>query len=160
MRTIMELRRPLGSIPIEDIKLNAKSRDDTPALLIGLQAIYRDEVTRNELFALLDKHILPDRRRDTGRPGMEIWSILVMGVLKQGLRCDYDRLQDQVNGHIKIRQMLGHDNLDESEYELQNIRDNVELVTPELLREVSELIARKDAKLARKEAWRAVGRAL
>ena len=160
MRTIMELRRPLGSVPIEDIKLNAKSRDDTPALLIGLQAVYRDEATRNELFALLDKHILPDRSRDTGRPGMDLWAVLVMGVLKQGLRCDYYRLQDLVNGHFKIRQMLGHDNLDESEYELQNIRDNVELATPELLREVSELIARKDAKLSRKEAWRAVGRAL
>ena len=40
MRTVIELRRPLGSIPIEDIKLNAKSRDDTPALLIGLQSIH------------------------------------------------------------------------------------------------------------------------
>ena len=160
MRTVIELRRPLGSVPIEDIKLNAKSRDDTPVLLIGLQTVYRDEATRNELFALLNKHILPDRIRDTGRPGMDLWAVLVMGVLKQGLRCDYDRLQDLVNGHYKIRQMLGHDNLDESEYELQYIRDNVELMTPELLREVGELIARKDAKLSRKEAWRAVGRAL
>ena len=159
MRTVIELRRPLGSIPIEDIKLNAKSRDDTPALLIGLQAIYKDEALRNELFALLDKHILPDRRRDTGRPGMELWSILVMGVLKQGLRCDCDRLQDQVNGHIKIRQMLGHGPLDESEYEIQNIRDNVELMTPELLREVGQLIARTDAKLSRKKPGAAlVGR--
>ena len=159
MRTVIELRRPLGSIPIEDIKLNAKSRDDTPALLIGLQAIYKDEALRHELFALLDKHILPDRRRDTGRPGMELWSILVMGVLKQGLRCDYDRLQDQVNGHIKIRQMLGHGPLDESEYEIQNIRDNVELMTPELLREVGQLIARTDAKLSRKKPGAAlVGR--
>ena len=36
MRTIMELRRPPGSVPIEDIKLDAKSRDDTPALPVGL----------------------------------------------------------------------------------------------------------------------------
>ena len=67
MRNVIELRRPLGSVPIEEIKLNAKSRDDTPALLIGLQAIYKDEATRAELFSLLDEHILPDRRRDTGR---------------------------------------------------------------------------------------------
>ena len=159
MRTVIELRRPPGSIPIEDIRLNAKSRDDTPALLIGLQAIYKDEALRNELFALLDKHILPDRRRDTGRPGMELWSILVMGVLKQGLRCDYDRLQNLVNGHIKIRQMLGHGPLDESEYEIQNIRDNVELMTPELLREAGQLIARTDTKLSRKKPGAAlVGR--
>ena len=160
MRTIMELRRPPGSIPIEDVKPYAKSRDDTPALPVGLQAVYRDEAPRNELFALLDKHILLDRSRDTGRPGMDLRAVLAVGVLKQGLRCDCDRLQDLADGHLKIRQMLGHGNLDESKYELQNIRDNVELATPELLREVSELIARKDAKLSRKEACRAVGRAL
>ena len=68
MRTVIELRRPLGSVPIEDIRLNAKSRDDTSALPVGIRAVYRDEALRNELFALLDKHILPDRRRrDTGR---------------------------------------------------------------------------------------------
>ena len=38
LRNVIELRCPLGSIPVEEIKLNAKSRDDTPALLIGLQA--------------------------------------------------------------------------------------------------------------------------
>ena len=75
-----------------------------------------------------------------------------MGVLKQGLRCDFDRLQDQADGHIKIRQMLDHGNLDESEYEIQNIRDNVELMTPELLREAGRLIARADAKLSRKKS--------
>ena len=67
MRTVIELRRPPGSIPIEDIKPDAKSRDDTPALLIGIQAVYMNEALRNKLFALLDKHILPDRRHDTGR---------------------------------------------------------------------------------------------
>ena len=39
MWNVIELRCPLGSLPVEEIKLNAKSRDDTPALLIGLQAI-------------------------------------------------------------------------------------------------------------------------
>ena len=39
MRTVIELRHPSGSIPIKDIKLNAKSRDAIPALPIGLQAM-------------------------------------------------------------------------------------------------------------------------
>ena len=80
MRTVIELRCPPGSVPIEDIKPDAKSRDDIPALPVGIQAVYRDEALRNELFALLDKHILPDRSRATGRPGMGLWSVLVMGV--------------------------------------------------------------------------------
>ena len=44
MRTVIELRRPPGSVPIEDIKPDAKSRDDIPALPVGLQAVYRDEL--------------------------------------------------------------------------------------------------------------------
>ena len=128
-------------MPIEDIKLNVKSRDDIPAILIGLQAIYKNKTTREELFRLLDEHVLPDRRRDTGRPGMELWAIIVMGVLKQGLNCDYDRLQDLANEHGSIRKMLGHGDVDDSPYELQTIRDNVELLTPELLRETYRLVA-------------------
>ena len=33
---------------------------------------------------LLEKHILPGTH-GVGRPGMEMWRILVLGVLKQGL---------------------------------------------------------------------------
>ena len=45
----------------EEIELNAKSRDDIPALLIGLQAIYTSEAARTERMGILDKHILPAR---------------------------------------------------------------------------------------------------
>ena len=55
--------------------------------------------------------------------------------------------------------MLGHSNLDESEYEIQNIRDNVELMTPELLREVGRLTRPGGPKLSKKKPGAAlVGR--
>ena len=47
----------LGSVLIEEIGLDAKSHDDIPALLIGLQTIYTNDATRTELFCLLDEHI-------------------------------------------------------------------------------------------------------
>ena len=83
---------PLGSVPIKDIELDTKSRDDTPAILIGLQAVWRSEETRDKLLRLLNESTPPGVRRDTGREGMDLWAILVLGVLKQGQRCDYDRL--------------------------------------------------------------------
>ena len=52
MRKVIGLRYPLGSVPIKDIELDAESRDDIPAILIGLQAVYRNEATREELFRL------------------------------------------------------------------------------------------------------------
>ena len=72
MRNVIELRRPLGSIPVEEIKLNAKSRDDTPALLIGLQAIpelrgrsfeqnFHSPSNRKTLDDLLEVNALPKK---------------------------------------------------------------------------------------------------
>ena len=56
-----------GSTDIGAIKLNAKSRDDISALLIGFQAIYADEGPRTELFRLPEAHILPGCGLDTVR---------------------------------------------------------------------------------------------
>ena len=80
MRHVRNPQMELGEIGIEDIWINLKSRDDIPALLLGLQHLYADEETRTRLFALLEEHMLPGVDRTVGRPGMELWRILVMGV--------------------------------------------------------------------------------
>ena len=88
MRKIKELQLSLGEVPIEKIRFNPKSRDDIPAVLIGLQYIYVNTDTREELFSLLEKEFLGEVNFDVGRPGMDIWRVVVLGVLKQGLgRC-------------------------------------------------------------------------
>ena len=107
----------LGEVGIEDIPLDLKSRDDIPALLLGLQDLYSDETFRPRLFALLDEHILPGIDKSVGRPGMEMWRILVMGVVKQGLGCDFDRLHERMNEHRTLRRFLGHSDVwDEHRY--------------------------------------------
>ena len=64
------------------IKLDAKLRDDIPAILWDLQHIYRNGETQAELFALLDAHIRQDIDKSVGRPGMEMWKILVLGIFR------------------------------------------------------------------------------
>ena len=87
----------LDEVPIGEIKINVKSRDDIPALLLGLQHLYVS--CREEWEALLGCHVTADRDPENGRPGMTLWRVLVMAVLKQGLDCDYDRLGELVNHH-------------------------------------------------------------
>ena len=82
MREVHRSQFQLGQVPIEEIWINPKSRDDIPAVLKGLQHIWCDEELRERLFALLDEHILLEADRTVGRPGMELWQILVLGVLK------------------------------------------------------------------------------
>ena len=152
MRTIRNPQMALGEIRIEDIELDWKSRDDIPALLLGLQFLYSDETFRVRLFALMDEYMLPGIDRTVGRPGMEMWRVLVMGVVKQGLGCDFDRLHELVNEHKTLRRFLGHSQVwDESRYQYQTLVDNVSLLRPELLVEVNQLIVESGHAVARKK---------
>jgi transposase, IS5 family len=127
--------------------LDPKSRDDIPQLLRGLQHLYTDQQLRERVFLVLAE-ILPERRggagkasRKTGRPGMEQWKLLVLGVLRLGLNIDYDRVQELANQHSTLRKILGHsDWSDESYYELQTLKDNLQLFTPELLDRINQVV--------------------
>jgi hypothetical protein len=85
-----------------------------------------------------------------------------MGVLRLDLNCDYDRLQELVNHHSTIRQMLGHGIFDQdNHYEMQTIKDNVNLLTPELLDEINQVIIKAGhVLLKKKETNRCVGGAI
>lgn len=107
--------------------------------------LYTERSLRERVFAILEE-VMPDRasgkgqaNRQTGRPGIEQWKILVLGVLRLGLNVDYDRVQGLANQHKTIRQMLGQsDWLDEHCYELQTIRKNVSLFTLEIRDRINE----------------------
>ena len=49
MRQTRKPQLALGEARIEDIKLDRKSRDDIPAVLLGLQHLYSHEETREKL---------------------------------------------------------------------------------------------------------------
>ena len=106
-----------GEIRIADIELDAHSRDDIPQLLRGLQYLYVNPTLRAELFQILDEMIPPAVDRTTGRPGMALWRILVLGAVRLNLNWDYDRLQEMANQHRTLRQMLGHGVEDATHYQ-------------------------------------------
>ena len=161
MREVLRSQLQLGEVAIDKVWINPKSRDDIPAVLKGLQHIWCDEASREQLYALLDEHILPEADRTVGRPGMDLWQVLVLGVLKQGLGCDFDRLHELTNHHDTIRAFLGHSDFgDKTHYEYQTVVDNVSLLTPELLSAVGRLVVESGHKVAKKKAWRAIARAV
>ena len=48
----------------------------------------------------------------------------VMGVIKQNLGCDFDRLHELVNQHMTLRQFLGHADIwDKERYHYQTLVD-------------------------------------
>jgi len=108
MRRVKKTQRHFGEGNIADIDLSARSRDDIPAILKGLQYLYTTEKSREHIFSALEKTLDPSINSKTGRPGMELWTIFVLATLKLGLNGDFDRLQELANQHNTVRQMLGH----------------------------------------------------
>ena len=115
MRKLGRFEPMLGRAEIGGIQIDVKSRDDIPAILLGLQGLYLNEALREAIFELLLDRFGEDRDLKVGRPGMELWTVLVLAVLKQGLGCDFDRLREHANTHVVLRQLLGHSELERVE---------------------------------------------
>jgi transposase, IS5 family len=134
----------LDIIPIEKIQLPLKSRDELPPILAGLQWIWTHPTLKGAIFALLEAKVLGGKKA-TGRPGMDLWQVLVLGVVRLGLDADWDRLEDLANHHLLIRQMLGVPAVswgqEAKAFARQTLRDNVALVDAELLKEINALVA-------------------
>ena len=140
MRQVQPKQLQLGEIEIARIQLDTRSRDDVPQILFGLQHLYTNKKVRSLIFSLLEELLPHNVSSINGRPGMHLWRILVLGVLRLNLNWDYDRLREMANQHSTIRQMLGHGFDDREQYKLQTIKDNVSLFTPELLGKINEVV--------------------
>jgi hypothetical protein len=142
MRKVIDLQMQFWKKDIPDLEFDLESRDEIPKLLIGLQYIYRTPPIREKVFDIL-KQIVPKKSQETGRPGMDLWKILVLGTLRLNCNWDYDKVHEMANNHHRLRQMLGHSEIDfESNYALQTIRDNVVLLTPPILDEVNQIVVK------------------
>lgn len=134
----------LDIIPIEKIRLPLKSRDELPPILAGLQWIWTHPELKAAIFALLEKKILAGKKA-TGRTGMDLWQILVLGLVRLGLDADWDRLEHVANYDSLVRQMLGLPatpwGQDAKVFARQTLRDNVALLDEALLKEINALVA-------------------
>ena len=144
MRHPFQAQPDLQITPIEKIRLPLKSRDELPPLLAGLQWVWRHPTLKAEIFALLEARILAGKKA-TGRTGMDLWQILVLGVVRLGLDADWDRMEHIANYDTLVRQMLGLPATpwdDESKmFGHQTLRDNVALLDDELLEQLNARIA-------------------
>jgi len=142
MRKVIELQMQFWKKDIANIEFDLQSRDEIPKLLMGLQYIYHTAPIREKVFKVL-KQIVPKKNHETGRPGMDLWKILVLGTLRLNCNWDYDKVQEMANNHHKLRQMLGHSETDfDSNYALQTIRDNIALLTPPILDEINQVVVK------------------
>ena len=96
MRHLFQAQPDLQITSIEKIRVPLQSRDELPPILAGLQWVWMHPTLKAEILALLEAGILADKK-PTGRTGMDLWQILVLGVVRLGLDADWDRMEHIAN---------------------------------------------------------------
>lgn len=143
MRRRFAVQLALGQTPIEQVRIPLKSRDELPPILAGLQWIFTTPEINEQIFALLESKVIAGRKA-TGRPGLDLWQILVLGVVRLGLDCDYDRLEDMANHHLLLRQILGVSawpGASEKPFHYKTLSENVCHLDEEALMQINAIIA-------------------
>jgi len=157
MRKRYEIQQSLGTTPIGEVSIYTKSRHELPAILLGLQHIFLDDELRESVLSIVEAAVLKGKQR-TGRPGMDLWEILVMGVVRLGLDADYDQLEDLANNHKSFRGILGVYVSDGfgpgKEYRIQTLKDNVSLLDEASIGRINALVVQRGHKLVKKKRRR------
>ena len=142
MRKRFDPQIGLGQTPIEKVILPLKSRDELPPVLAGLQWIFKTPEVNREIFELLEEKI-SGNKQDTGRPGMDLWHVLVLGVVRLGLGCDYDRIEHVANYDVLVRQIMGLPSFGGAEhFHHKTISDNICHIDAEVLEKINAIVVR------------------
>ncbi len=102
MRKRFEQQLSIGTVPISEVQINLKTRHELAPVLVGFQYLFTDKQVNEKIFSMLENRIMAGKKR-TGRPGMSLWEIFVLAVVRLCLDVDYDFLLDQANNHNELR---------------------------------------------------------
>lgn len=159
MRKRFEQQNELDAEPIPEVKIDGRSRHELPQLLAGLQYIFVTLDLNEAVFEILEKKVLGGKKA-TGRLGLSLWEILVLGTMRLNLDADYDTVHDLANHHEVVRGILGvHTRQVFGEgkyYPLQTLKDNIALLDEETLKEISEVVVKAGHRLKKNESGESV----
>jgi len=112
------------------------------ALMSAIQYIYVHSEWNERIFTLLSDKVCKGKKA-TGRSGMSLWELFVLGQVRLCMNTSYDELHHLANFDVLLRGVMGVLPTDYSlgkEYEYQNIYDNVGLLDDELLQSINDVI--------------------
>lgn len=149
MRQAFSKQSRLDCRTVLNVPLNLNCRDEIVPILRGLQHIYSQPALRNEILDLVAEDVNPQSRADWGRVGMDYWHIVVLAAVRLGCNLDYDKLQDLAEQHRALRHIMGIGDWDEgTNFSWRRIRDNVCLLRPVTIENISHLIVAEGHRLA------------
>ena len=144
MRKRFELNT-LGSLPISEVQIPLKSRDELPPVLLALQTIYVNAEHHKKMFCIVEP-IIKRGKEQTGREGMTIWEVIVLSVIRLTLNTNYDRLQWIANYDKCVRQLMGIEandygfSAEPKQYSLTALKENIGLLKIESIEKINALV--------------------
>jgi hypothetical protein len=152
MRKKFEQQYSIDLIPISEVKIKENKRDELPPILLALQHIFVTPELNQEVFKIMEEAILKGKKK-TGRTGMDLWHILVLGVVRMGLELNYDRLCDISNHHTLIRKIMGINPVCEEtkKFALSTIRDNASLLDESVIEQIDKVVVKAGHQLVKKK---------
>ena len=154
MRQRFEAQLTLGCTPIEEVKIPTKTRSHLAALLAALQYIYLTPEWNRRIFGLLSEQLVKGKQK-TGRPGMSLWELFVLGQVRLCMNTSYDELHFMANDSEMLRGIMGVLPSDYSlgkQYQYQQIYDNVKLLDETLLRQLNAVIVQVGHQVFKKKS--------
>lgn len=159
MRQRFEQQLSLGVIPISEVQIRTKSRDEMPPVLVALQTIFVTEKLSEDVFSILEETICKDKK-DTGRQGMDLWHILVLSVVRHACNTNWDKLHHYANNDMIMRNIMGLHNNEFGEgfyeFEYQTILDNVSLLDAETIDKINTVVVEYGVSLLKKKEGEAL----
>src|SRR5664279_4611642 len=101
-----EQQMSLRTVAISNARFPLKSRDELPPVLKALQYIFVTSELNEKVFLFLENKIVANKKK-TGRPGMDLWHILVLAVVRHTLSTNWDRLEHLANYDQLVREIMG-----------------------------------------------------
>jgi transposase, IS5 family len=148
MRKAFSDQQRLDSRGVLGVELNFDCRDELIPVLRALQQIYSRPERCDQILDLIAQDVNQDARDDVGREGMDYWQILVLAAVRLGCNLDYDKLQDLAEQHRALRHIMGiGDWCEDSVFSWRRIRDNLCLLKPATIEQISHLIVAEGHRL-------------
>ena len=147
MRQPFDPQWSLGQTPIDQIRLNGRSRFELIAILAGLQHLDADVALRDQILGMVASDVLGLRSDRRGRGGMSFWQILVLAVIRQGCNYDYAALEHAANHDALVRQFMQLGVLTNSRFAEKTIHENVSRLKPKTLERIVYLVAQQGHQL-------------
>ncbi len=143
MRKRFEQQYVLGQLRIEDTPIPTQKRSGAlPGLCAALREIFISPEWNVKIFKILEKKI-SSGKKNTGRPGMDLWQIFILAQVRLCMNISYDELYDLSNHHTMIRQIMGVESgfgHKKIKFSYRSIIDNVSLLDDQMVKEINDVI--------------------